>query len=542
MRGLLVLVVLVPISVPVPILAPILAPAATATTYTVCPDGSGDFLLIQDAVDVAVDGDTVELCCDAIFAGVGNRNIRLYGRRIIVCSACDDPTRCILDCEGSGRGFVFVYGEDADAQVAGVTITDGTADEGGAIYCSSSSPTFTNCILTRNETAAIDGKGGALFCWFCSPIFIDCHFDQNACTWSWSEGGAVACRESSPIFSGCTFDNNNSGNTGSGGAIYCEDASAPLFKGCTLSANESIIGAGAVACRGGSAAGFEDCIFRDNVGGVGGAILTTDSDAIFTRCTIIRNTATFGGGLAIENCAARLYGCTISHNTGEMFGGGIYCAESTPVLENTIISFSIAGESICLYGSGVPILTCCDFYGNEGGDWRWPLINQLEIEGNICADPCYCDVGLDDFQLWNYTPCNPVACGQIGAWPVGCWDPQGVEGEPEVHGDPAAGAARGRVTRLVFARVTPNPFSGSARIEFVLSAGADLGAVPVRVTIHDAAGRLCRTLGGGVRGHGSHALAWDGCGQDGLALGAGVYLCRLRAGEETVGRQVVVVR
>ena len=505
---------------------------ATGTTYTVCPDGSGDFLLIQEAVDVAVDGDTIELCCDAVFSGDGNRDIRFYGKIITVRSACDDPTRCILDAGGNWshfrRGFVFVYGEDADARVAGITITGGVADVGAAVYCASSSPTFVNCILTGNEVAEVDGKGGALFCWFCSPTFIDCRFEQNACTWSWCEGGAVACRESSPIFSGCTFTDNSAGDTGSGGAIYCAEGSEALFKDCTFSSNEAAIGGGAILCRSGSAAGFSDCIFRDNVGGVGGAILATDSDAIFTRCTVIRNGATFGGGLAIENCAARLYGCTISHNAGEMFGGGIYCAESTPVLENTIISFSIAGESIYIYGSGVPILTCCDFYGNEGGDWRWPLINQLDIEGNICADPCYCDAGLDDFQLWNYTPCNPEGCGQIGAWPIGCWDPQGIE-------DGSAAVAH-----VLCARVAPNPFSGVARIEFAISASA--GELPVRATIHDAAGRLCQTLLGGVRGPGSHALLWDGCGHDGEALGAGVYFCRLRVGGETLSQRVIVLR
>ena len=48
---------------------------------------------------------------------------------------------------------------------------------------------------------------------------------------------------------------------------------------------------------------------------------------------------------------------------------------------------------------------------------------QYGVEGNISADPLFCDPGGDDFRLQEGSPCGPdynPDCGLIGAWPVGC--------------------------------------------------------------------------------------------------------------------------
>jgi hypothetical protein len=47
---------------------------ASAETYVVSPDGSGDFPTIQTAIDAVVDGDIVQLT-DGVFTGEGNRDL-----------------------------------------------------------------------------------------------------------------------------------------------------------------------------------------------------------------------------------------------------------------------------------------------------------------------------------------------------------------------------------------------------------------------------------------------------------------------------------
>jgi pectin methylesterase-like acyl-CoA thioesterase len=75
------------------VLATALSPGAT--TYHVCPDGSGDFTTIQAAIDAAVDGDVVELC-DAVFSGDGNGNCFFRGKAITVRSASGVPEQCVV--------------------------------------------------------------------------------------------------------------------------------------------------------------------------------------------------------------------------------------------------------------------------------------------------------------------------------------------------------------------------------------------------------------------------------------------------------------
>ena len=61
-------------------------------------DGSGDFPTIQDAINVAVDGDSIVLG-DGVFLGEGNRNIDFLGKAITVCSESRDPEDCGFEAE-----------------------------------------------------------------------------------------------------------------------------------------------------------------------------------------------------------------------------------------------------------------------------------------------------------------------------------------------------------------------------------------------------------------------------------------------------------
>ncbi len=84
----------------------------------------------------------------------------------------------------------------------------------------------------------------------------------------------------------------------------------------------------------------------------------------------------------------------------------------------------------------------------------------------------------------------------------------------------------------------PNPSGeGPVTLRFTLpSAGAML-----RVTAHDLAGRVVRTLHDGVAEEGM-SLTWDGRDSDGRALPAGVYFMRGTAADQSVTRRLVRVR
>jgi subtilisin family serine protease len=73
--------------------------------------------------------------------------------------------------------------------------------------------------------------------------------------------------------------------------------------------------------------------------------------------------------------------------------------------------------------------------------------------------------------------------------------------------------------------VTPNPVHGAASIRFALPTGGR-----VQLVLFDAAGRRVRTLAEGPLAAGPHRVDWDGRGERGSRLPAGVYFARLAVG------------
>jgi len=96
--------------------------------------------------------------------------------------------------------------------------------------------------------------------------------------------------------------------------------------------------------------------------------------------------------------------------------------------------------------------------------------------------------------------------------------------------------ASGGAVRL--AAPVPNPANPGTRIGFTVARDG-----VVRLTIHDLAGRLVRTLvAGDVLAAGPHDRRWDGRDDGGRTLPSGVYLARLSAGREAATRRVTLVR
>jgi len=104
--------------------------------------------------------------------------------------------------------------------------------------------------------------------------------------------------------------------------------------------------------------------------------------------------------------------------------------DATPVLERSVIANSLGGGAIVceieffLFG---PTLTCCDLFGNVGGDWTGYIADQLGVDGNFSADPLFCDTAGVDLTLEECSPCllgnhpDGYNCGDvIGAFGAGC--------------------------------------------------------------------------------------------------------------------------
>ena len=127
---------------------------ASADTYVLQPDGTGDFTTIQIAISSVLDGDIIELA-PGTYDGIGNRDVDFQGKSVTIRGQTGDPADVIIDCQGSAgnlhQAFYFGTGEGPGSVVQDLTMVNGyTTGNGGAIYCHTASPTIDGCILNSN--------------------------------------------------------------------------------------------------------------------------------------------------------------------------------------------------------------------------------------------------------------------------------------------------------------------------------------------------------------------------------------------------------
>jgi GH18 family chitinase len=124
----------------------------------------------------------------------------------------------------------------------------------------------------------------------------------------------------------------------------------------------------------------------------------------------------------------------------------------------------------------------------------------------------------------------------VGIWALGYDGANGelwmalAESFSSAIGTPGGAAAAGLALRVA----GPNPFRESVDVVYTLPRPG-----PVRLTVHDVAGRLVRALQSAADG-GSGRARWNGTADDGTPVAAGAYFFRLDAAGAS--RTVSVVR
>ncbi len=394
-----------------------LIPPAIATVYTVLPDGSGDFPTIQAGVTAVINGDVLELG-SGTFAGPGNRDVDYLGKAITIRSQSGNPNDCIIDCGGSAvdphRGFHFHFGEQSGSVLGGVTITHGwmsDTERGGCIRCENgSAPLIANCALTHT-------RGAAALCLGQGHLQLHgCVFAHNdAC-----EGGGVCCEEATLTMAGCRLFENTADLLG--GGVHAHAAVVEMVD-CEFERNSALHG-GAADFHIGSVVTVRQCRFYENSAVEAGCLcLFAGCEGLIEGCTFSGNAGNqWASTLAVgKSSLCHVRSCTFYGNAGTP--GALLLEDAPCTLTQTVIAFNEGGPGLCPVSTVT--LTCCDIFGNQGGDWIGSFAWQYGLQGNIAADPLFCDPELRDFRLDAASPCAPFSppnpeCDLIGAWPIGC--------------------------------------------------------------------------------------------------------------------------
>jgi predicted outer membrane repeat protein len=379
----------------------VLSSPAQARTWHISPDGSGDAPTIQAGVDSASSGDVVELA-PGEYMGDGNRDVDFLGKAITVRSEGLDATQVIILPYGNEhechRGFVFQSGEGRTSLLEAVTVQDVFAGEicdGGSIRCQDASPTIRRCRFVDNSSYF---ASPGVVIWGGSPVITECAFLRN--TASESTGGAIRAGPDA-VIEFCYFEGNGSMY---GGAVYSWGNTT--ISDCVFSHNLANKHGGAVYGSGLA----EGCLFDGNTSGEkGGAIWAGDFQIV--ECTFVSN----GSYMGYDGTAVYVW------------------HDADVTIDRSIMAFGGPwGQAV----GGEPVLTCCDIYGNDGGDWTPNIASQLGINGNFSADPMFCgdENPEDPYTLFTSSPCLPGHhpqgddCGVIGARGAGC---QAIELAPQ---------------------------------------------------------------------------------------------------------------
>jgi parallel beta-helix repeat protein len=282
----------------------------------------GQYSSIQAAIDAAYNGDTVWVS-DGTYTGSGNRDIDFKGKAITVRSIYG-PGATIIDCQGTStdphRGFFFHNNETANSVLDGFTIKNGYGPDedltdppqgvkwssGGGIYCTGSSPSIINNIISGNT--AISGAG--IQCW----------------------------KNSSPTIRDNVIRNNTA--SGYGGGIY-------LYNLCSSTVDRNQI--------------------TDNIAQTSGGGVQIDmfSPVVLTNNLIVRNSGSSnGGGLFCGNSSPVITNNTISQNASAS-GGGAYFWYATPTITNCILWGDTGGE--IAYQGGSITVSYSDIAGGYSG-------------------------------------------------------------------------------------------------------------------------------------------------------------------------------
>jgi len=328
----------------------------------------------------------------------------------------DDPAVSDPDEDGSADHPFDAIQEAIDTAFSGDTVVimqgiyagEGNRDmdfAGKEITVRSEDPNNPNLVIINAEGTAENPHRGFVFNRYETPKSV---LSGLTITGGYHElGGGMYCGEyARPTVTGCVFREN----LGSlGGGLYIE--SSPTLTNCTFIENYADGGGGIYnsgqepECK----PTISDCVFNANTATYnGGAIynLGRYCEAMIIRCQFVRNYVSGGGGGAIRNNMSgnsTLINCLIAENSAGTFGGAIRNSNGgTTMLTNCTLSGNSAQS-----GSA---LACNPDDGAAQSPGVFLIINCILWNGGD-------EIFIEDKSVVNVTYSNVQGGAGTSPWP-----------------------------------------------------------------------------------------------------------------------------
>ena len=308
----------------------------------------------------------------------------------------------------------------------------------------------------------------------------------------------IKCIDSSPSLSYLNIKNNYTNSNG-GGALHIINSEAKLNH-LTISENN----------KGGQS--------------YGGAAIYIDNSLISIKNSLIYNNTAFyehhgysmqtytGGVVAVNNSILNLDKISFHGNSGSLDNGSalhLYNNSNATVTNSIFWNDSLPEQVIGLVDIS---------FSNIIGGW--------EGEGNIDADPLFCNPDSSDFTLAENSPC--VGTGQnntnMGALGIGC--------------NTFLSTINDIVPlQYILHQNYPNPFNPITSLRYDLPEDG-----LVNINVYDMMGRIVKTLVNSSQTAGYKSIQWNATNNRNEPVSAGLYLYTIQAGEFRQTKKMVLLK
>lgn len=503
---------------------------------TVSKDGSGDFKIIQDAVNICIDGDTI-----IVKEGEYNEELYINDKIFILASEfiLDGDSIHIGNTKIDGKNtFRPVYIEnviDTGLVINGLTIQNGYADtDGGGVYIKFSRPGFKNCIIKNNTSKQ---KGGGILNSGGFSVFDNCRITYNHA----GSGGGFYNSGSNIKIINSSVSYNSSYSSGAINNYYSDTyivnsdivSNSATYTGAITNAFDSeLILIGCIVTENNSVSStiefdrynkpglvMNNLIANNNITGNSCVIYIRDSSPIFINNTITKNNAPSG------STAIYIY----SQNS----------PYSSPEFYNNIIWNNITADStqIAIYDDD----TVPDFYNNliQYGKENFKFLYNATPENNIGdyinnidLDPLFLDEWNGDYFLTENSSC--IDAGTVLIPDSILFPDFDLANNARIYGSTidigtyewqGSGIEDNSIPQTTELHQNyPNPFNPETSIKYSLSNDAQ-----VKLTVYDIGGREAARLVSEKQARGNYDIKFNGGN-----MTSGLYFYRLDVDGKTV--------